>query len=62
MTSGRKEILVILLSVTVGLILVGYWLFHNPVSDFTVNNPGMDNRPDSLSGSSEKLPLVKNSY
>ena len=57
MKSGKKEILVILLSVTVGLILVGYWLFHNPVVDFTINNPGMDNRPDSLSESSEKVTI-----
>ncbi len=55
MTSGKKDIFVILLSITVGLILIGYWLFHNPVDDFSVNVPGMDNRPDSPSVSSEKV-------
>jgi len=32
---------------------MGYWLFHNPVSDFEKSVPGMDDRPDSIFAAGE---------
>jgi len=36
---------------------VGYWLFHNPVSDFEKSVPGMDNRPDSVFAAGEVVKI-----
>jgi len=33
-----------------GLVGLGWWLRYDPVSDFIVHAPGMDNRPASMSG------------
>ncbi len=55
MPESKKEIIAIIISITIGIVLVGYWLSHNPVKDFSVSIPGMDNRPDSISESSEKV-------
>jgi len=39
------------------LFLLLYWLFYNPVKDFKLSVPGMDNRPDSISGIREKVKI-----
>lgn len=39
------------------MFLIGYWLFYNPVKDFQKSIPGMDNRPDSISGIREKVKI-----
>jgi len=36
---------------------VGYWLFHNPVSDFEKSVPGMDDRPDSVFAAGEVVKI-----
>lgn len=41
----------------IALLLLGYWLFYNPVKDFEMSVPGMDNRPDSISGNREKVKI-----
>ena len=33
-----------------GLVALGWWIRHNPVEDFIEHAPGMDNRPESMSG------------
>ncbi len=33
------------------------WLLHDPVKDLTVSLPGLDNRPDSISGKREKVKI-----
>ncbi|MFC1553692.1 PQQ-binding-like beta-propeller repeat protein [candidate division KSB1 bacterium] len=38
-----------------GVIFLSWFLFSNPVSDFVELIPGLDNRPESLSGSSEDV-------
>ena len=53
MPTSKNEKYVILISLTIGIFLMGYWLFYNPVKDFKTSVPGMDNRPDSIAGSSE---------
>lgn len=55
MPTSKKEIIVILISIIIGIALISYWLLYNPVSNFQTNIPGMDNRPDSISASSEKV-------
>ena len=47
----EKNILII--STAIGILLIGFWLFYNPVSQFTQSVPGMDNRNDSTSATSE---------
>ena len=37
--------------------MLAYWLFYNPVGDFQMSVPGMDNRPDSISGIREKVKI-----
>ncbi|MFC1607703.1 PQQ-binding-like beta-propeller repeat protein [Candidatus Latescibacterota bacterium] len=39
------------------LILITWFLLGNPVGDFTLHNPGMDNRPASLSRVSEEVAI-----
>ncbi len=53
MPKSKNEIYSIIIPITIGLILMGFWLFYNPVKDFKISIPGMDNRPDSIAGSSE---------
>jgi outer membrane protein assembly factor BamB len=36
-------------STGLGLIFLSWWLFYNPVKDFIIHNPGMDNRPEGMS-------------
>lgn len=55
MPISKKEITIILITLVIGIAMIGYWLLHDPVSDFTTSIPGMDNRPDSISGSSENV-------
>ena len=41
--------LIFIISTTfIGLILLTWWLLHNPVKDFVENVPGMDNRPEGF--------------
>jgi outer membrane protein assembly factor BamB len=42
------------------MLLIFYWVFFNPVKDFTASIPGMDNRPDSISGNREKVNIGQN--
>ncbi len=56
MTNNQKDRYIILTVIVVGLILIIFWLYYNPVEDFKLSVPGMDNRPDSISGTHE---LVK---
>ena len=37
--------------------MIMYWIFYNPVKDFELSVPGMDNRPDSISGIREKVKI-----
>lgn len=53
MPISRKEITIILIIMALGVAMIGYWLIYNPVRDFQTSIPGMDNRPDSASVSSE---------
>ena len=39
----------------IGLILLSWFLFNNPVADFVEQIPGMDNRPDTMSKESEDV-------
>jgi len=55
MINNRKEKIVILIAVAIGVITITFWLFYNPVNDFTLSLPGMDNRPDSISENSENV-------
>ena len=40
-----------------GLIFFAWWLLYNPVADFLVNVPGMDNRPKNVSSSSAAVDI-----
>ncbi len=39
----------------IGLMLLGWWLLHNPTGDFIENIPGMDGRPERLSTRGEAV-------
>jgi len=52
MTETRLNAIVVLVSTAVGICALSWWLFSNPVKEFTIHNPGMDNRPDVMSSSS----------
>jgi outer membrane protein assembly factor BamB len=41
----------------IGLVLLTWWLLHNPVRGFVENAPGMDGRPKILSGTSEVVDI-----
>lgn len=41
----------------IGLVLLTWWLLHNPVKGFVENVPGMDGRPDIKSATSEKVDI-----
>jgi len=41
------------------VLLIFFWFFYNPVKDFKTSVPGMDNRPDSISGIREKVKIGK---
>ncbi|UCH93290.1 MAG: hypothetical protein JSV88_23840, partial [Candidatus Aminicenantes bacterium] len=41
----------------IGLVLLTWWLLHNPVKGFVENVPGMDGRPDILSTRSEVVDI-----
>ena len=49
MTETRLNIIVVLVSMAIGVWALSWWLFSNPAKEFTVHNPGMDNRPDVMS-------------
>ena len=55
MPTSKNEKYIIVLSISIGLILMGYWILHNPVKNFKISIPGMDNRPDSILGSTEVI-------
>jgi len=40
-----------------GLILMGWWLLHNPTKDFIENIPGMDGRPERSSSRGEAVEI-----
>lgn len=42
----RIEKLMLPLMITAGIAAFGYWLWYNPVQDFTMSVPGLDNRPE----------------
>jgi len=53
MLSFSKEKYLLFAAIVVGLVLVVFWMVYNPVGDFHKSVPGMDDRPDSLVGSSQ---------
>ncbi len=57
MTNNQKDNYIILIATAVGLILIIYWLYYNPVTDFRLSVPGMDNRPDSILGIHEQVKI-----
>lgn len=60
MPSNQNDKKIILISVTIGITLIFFWLYYNPVKDFVISIPGMDNRPDSISGIREKVKIGEN--
>lgn len=59
MSSNQNDRNIILISVGIGIVLIAFWMYYNPVKDFAVSKPGMDNRPDSISGIREKVKIGK---
>lgn len=59
-----SEHIVLSLSIFLGVCVFGYWFFHNPVNDFQVAVPGMDNRPSGgpASGDSVSIGEIFRSY
>ena len=57
MIKNQKDKYILLTVVSAGIILILYWFYYNPVSDFKLSIPGMDNRPDSISGLNEKVKI-----
>ncbi len=55
---NEKNIILILF--LIAFISVFFWLFHNPVKDFRISVPGMDNRPDSNTLESEIVKIGEN--
>lgn len=53
MSSPQKEKYLILVTGAIGFLLMLWWWMYNPVESFTRSIPGMDDRPDSLSETSE---------
>jgi outer membrane protein assembly factor BamB len=49
MTGKRIHLLSVFGTTGLGLIALTWWLTYNPVKDFSILNPGMDNRPEGLS-------------
>jgi outer membrane protein assembly factor BamB len=60
MFSNKNEKYIILISLVIGFTLTVYWIMYNPVKDFEASIPGMDNRPDSISGNSEVVIIGEN--
>ena len=60
MLRNQNDKYIILISVAIGIALIIFWLYYNPVKDFSVSIPGMDNRPDSISGIREKVKIGEN--
>jgi len=52
MTEMRLNAIVVLASTAVGIWALSWWLFTNPVKEFIVHNPGMDNRPETMASTS----------
>jgi len=40
---------IIISSISIGVLLIAFWMFYNPVSGFTASLPDMDGRPDTSS-------------
>lgn len=55
MTETRLNAIIVLVSTAVGIWALSWWLFSNPVKEFTIHNPGMDNRPDVISSRSSAV-------
>lgn len=48
------------ITVLVSLTVFISWFLHDPVKDFTASVPGLDNRPDNISGVREKVIIGEN--
>ncbi len=48
MNEKQLHLVTSLSAALVGLVLLGWWLLHNPVAGFSESIPGMDNRPEFL--------------
>lgn len=59
MPNNKQEKNIIIVSVLAGVAMIMFWFFYNPVSDFAESVPGMDNRPDSISGNQENVQIGK---
>lgn len=49
MTEKRINLLSVFGTTGLGLIFLTWWLTYNPVKDFIIHNPGLDNRPEGMS-------------
>ncbi len=57
MIKNNKEKFIIISSIFICIVIVFFWIFYNPVKDFTINIPGMDNKPDSISSFVEDVKI-----
>lgn len=42
---NRTEKYILTSTIIIGIAIFGYWFFHNPVKNFSINLPGLDHRP-----------------
>ena len=45
MYKNRIEKIIIFIAIIIGVVVFGFWFWHNPVKHFSVNLPGLDHRP-----------------
>ena len=55
MNEKKINLISVLGTILIGLFLLSWFLFENPVADFVEHIPGMDNRPASMSSVSEDV-------
>ena len=57
--NNQNSIVVVSLSV-ITIIIVGFWLFHDPTGNFSERIPGMDNRPAGGRGGNDTVNIGEN--
>lgn len=55
MNERSINIIPILGTAFIGVILLSWFLLNNPVADFVEHTPGMDNKPDTISGDEKDI-------
>jgi outer membrane protein assembly factor BamB len=55
MAKKHLDKILVLTIASIGMAVLMYWLLYNPVQDLSINEPGLDNRPDKDSISSENI-------